>query len=297
MTINRARAVAAAMEVATTLGLDAEDAIILQAPNKLAVRLSPCEVFARVAEESAKPGAEFEIGLASRLTQVGAPIGALEPRVAPNAYLHDGFVVTLWTYYASALAEERPPADYARALERLHACMRQVDMPAPHFTDRIAEAQQLVDDRERTPGLSHADRALLGRALQGLRQAVSARVVSEQLLHGEPHPGNVLLTKDGILFIDLETCCRGPIEFDLAHAPDEVSAHYPGLDEQLLRDCRLLMLAMVAAWRWDRDDQFPNGAQAARAYISALREGLSGAPVSAPYCDASSPRACSHHTN
>ena len=27
----------------------------------------------------------------------------------------------------------------------------------------------------------------------------------QQLLHGEPHPGNVLGTKSGLLFIDLET--------------------------------------------------------------------------------------------
>ena len=66
--------------------------------------------------------------------------------------------------------------------------------------------------------LSDADRELLGDTLRDLRRQIGKRG-GEQLLHGEPHPGNVRTTKNGLLFIDLETCCRGPVEFDLAHAP------------------------------------------------------------------------------
>ncbi len=35
----------------------------------------------------------------------------------------------------------------------------------------------------------------------------------------------------------------------------------------------MLVLAMVAAWRWDPGDRFPNGQRAARALLNALREG------------------------
>jgi hypothetical protein len=56
----------------------------------------------------------------------------------------------------------------------------------------------------------------------------------------------------GPLFVDLGTVVRGPVEFDLAHAPDDISEHYPGIDEDLLGDCRILMLAMVTTWRWNR---------------------------------------------
>jgi hypothetical protein len=51
--------------------------------------------------------------------------------------LSDGFVVTLWTYYEPATPQEVSPADYAKALERLHAGMRKLDVPTPHFRDRI----------------------------------------------------------------------------------------------------------------------------------------------------------------
>ena len=109
--------------------------------------------------------------------------------------------------------------------------------------------------------------------LRTLRRAIGDRGAAEQLLHGEPHPGNVLSTKNGLLFIDLETCCRGPVEFDLAHVPEEVSERYPDADQELLRECRVLVLAMVAAWRWDPGDQFPNGQRAGRELLRALREG------------------------
>jgi thiamine kinase-like enzyme len=152
--------------------------------------------------------------------------------------------------------------------------MRTFDIPAPHNTDRVEQAQQLVASRDRTPALADADRELLGGTLRSLRRGIGDRGAAEQLLHGEPHPGNVLTTKNGLLFIDLETCCRGPVEFDLAHAPEEVSEHYPGINQDLLRECRLLVLAMITAWRWDRDDQLPNGRQLGTEWLSQIRAAL-----------------------
>jgi thiamine kinase-like enzyme len=165
------------------------------------------------------------------------------------------------------------PADYATALMWLHAGMRKLDVETPHFTDRVAEAQQLVASRDQTPALADADRELLSGVLGSLRRRIADHGAAEQRLHGEPHPGNLLNTKDGPRFIDLETCCRGPIEFDLAHVPQAVVEHYPDVDQELLGECRGLVLAMVAAWRWDAADQFPNGQRAARDLVSTLRAG------------------------
>ena len=266
------RAVAAATSTASALDLTVDDAIVLHDSNKLALRLLPCDVLARVAPV-AHQVAQFEVDLAQRLSETESPVAALEPRVEPRVYEHDGFVVTLWTYYEPLSPPEVSSADYANALERLHAGMRRLDVTTPHFTDRVAEAQQLVASRDLTPALADADRELLSHTLRSLRRASSDRGAEEQLLHGEPHPGNVLRTKDGPLFIDLETCCRGPVEFDLAHVPEEVSERYPGADRELLGECRMLVLAMVAAWRFDPGDRFPNGQRAARELLNALREG------------------------
>ena len=267
------RAVAAAMCTASALGLTADDAAVLWNSNKLALRLLPCDVFARVAHVGQEV-AQLEVELAIRLAETESPVAALEPRVEPRVYERDGFAVTLWSYYEPVTPQEPSPADYADALEQLHAGMRTLDVTTPHFTDRVAEAQQLVASRDRTPALADADRELLGNTLRSLRRTICDRGAAEQLLHGEPHPGNVLNTKNGPLFIDLETCCRGPVEFDLAHVPEEVSERYPDADQELLRECRILVLAMIATWRWDRDDQLPNGRQLGTEWLSEIRAAL-----------------------
>ena len=265
------RAVDAAISVVVALDMPADQGIVLRNSNKVALRLLPCDVLARVAHVG-REVATLEVELAQRLTDVGAPAGALDPRVEPRVYERDGYAVTLWSYHEPA-TPEISPADYADALERLHAGMRELDVVTPHVTDRIASAEQVVTSRELTPELGDADREVLTGALRRTRQAVRDRGAAEQLLHGEPHPGNVLSTANGPLFIDLETCCRGPVEFDLAHVPETVSDHYPDVDHGLLRDCRELVLAMVAAWRCEPDDQLPNGKQAGRELLSALRAG------------------------
>jgi Phosphotransferase enzyme family len=265
------RAVAAAMSTALSLDLIVDDAIVLHDSNRLTLRLLPCDVLVQVAPV-AHQVAQFEVELAQRLAEVGCPVATVEPRVPPRVYERDGFVVTLWTYY-EPVTRDVSPADYANALERLHAGMRKLDVPTPHFTDRVDSAQQLVASRDLTPALADADRELLGDTLRSLRRVIGERG-GEQLLHGEPHPGNLLNAKNGLLFIDLETCCRGPVEFDLAHAPEEVSEHYPDINQDLLRECRILVLAMITTWRWERGDQLPNGRQLGTEWLSQIREAL-----------------------
>jgi Ser/Thr protein kinase RdoA (MazF antagonist) len=266
--------VGAATATASSLGLRADDAIVLHDSNRLTLRLMPCDVVARVAPMAYRASAEFEVEVARRLAATDSPVVALEPRVEPRVYMRDGFVMNMWTYVEPMSPPEVAPAEYARALERLHAGMRQIDVSTPHFTDRVAEAQRLVESRDHTPALADADRELLGTTLRRLRRAIDNRGAAEQLLHGEPHAGNVLTTKNGLLFIDFETSCWGPIEFDVAHTPEAVGAHYPGTDQELLRECRILMLAMVASWRWDRNDHFPDGRRMGTELLNQIRAAL-----------------------
>ena len=253
------RAIEAARSMASALGLRADEGVVIHNSNRIAVHLTPCDVLARVAPLAHQAGAEFEVEVGRRLAETVCPVEQPDPRVEPRVYVRDGFAITLWTYYEPVPAQDIAPAAYAQTLERYHAGIRQIDLMVPHFTDRVAEAQRLVGDRAQTPELDDMGRKFLGSTLRGLRHAIVARGAPKQLLHGEPHPGNLLNTKQGLLLIDLETCCRGPVEFDIAHGPEDVSEHYTAVNQGLLHECRVLVLAMVTAWRWDRDDQFPNG--------------------------------------
>jgi thiamine kinase-like enzyme len=83
----------------------------------------------------------------------------------------------------------------------------------------------------------------------------------------------VLTTKNGLLFIDFENCARGPVEFDLAWVPNEVSERYRGADQELVGECRTLVVALIAAHRFRRDDQHPSGRQSGVAFLNVLRAG------------------------
>ena len=268
------QAIAAAQSLAEESGLAVEQVKVIHNSNKLALRLLPCDVFARVAR-AGEEVAELEVSLARQLAVVDAPVANLDPRFGPRVFHRDGFAITWWTFYETitAASDSSWHRDQAGGLTRFHAGLRTVDVDTPHFLDRVKEAEVLISDRALTPALDDAGRQLLLDTFESVRHSIRSSGAQEQLLHGEPHPLNVLNTSSGPRFIDLETCCRGPVEFDAAHVPTEVSKHLPGLDQDLLSECRRLVLAMVAAWRWDKDDEFPDGLRHGRTILDRLGAG------------------------
>ncbi|WP_203567561.1 aminoglycoside phosphotransferase family protein [Aestuariimicrobium ganziense] len=268
-------AINAATEIVRQAGLLADDVVVLNNSNAVILRLLPADLVARVAE-AGREVAAFEVEIAQQLQARGAPISTLDPRLPARVHHRDGFAITFWTHH-QPLPESIPPAAYADALHRLHQAMADLDpatLPTPHFTDRAAEAEALLTDPTRSPNLADDDRTLLLHHLRTARDTILASGAPEQLLHGEPHPGNLLHTAAGTLLIDFETCCRGPVEFDLAHALAEVAEHSPHpLDPIVLAECRHLVLTLVAAWRADATDEFPDGPGHGRAIIERLRQG------------------------
>jgi Ser/Thr protein kinase RdoA (MazF antagonist) len=273
----RRRAVAAAISAASAAGLAVDNVVVLNDSNRLVVRLTPCDIVARVTPVTHYAGhhmsAGREVELVQRLARTGSPVAALDARVEPRVFVRDGFEISMWTYYEPVESRMLPPADYARALERLHAGLRQVDFTPPHVLDRVAAVERDVASRDITPDLADADRAVLASKLRDLKRSIANRRVPEQLLHGEPHPGNVLSTENGPLFVDFENTAYGPVEYDLGWVPTAVSGRYRGADQDLVGECRGLVLAMIAAYRWRRDDQHPSGRQSGVALLTVLRAG------------------------
>jgi hypothetical protein len=278
------RAVDAAMSVASALDLVVDDAVVLNDSNRLVVRLLPCNVVARVAPVAYRDigvdsqwtdyrsRAEIEIEVVRRLAATDCPVAPLDPRVEPCVYVHDDFAVGLWTYF-EPVSSDVAPCDYAHALERMHAAMRQIDVNAPHFIERVADTQHWVATPDVTPELTDADRGFLADTLEGLKRSIVERGAAEQVLHGEPHQWNVLNTTRGPLFVDLENCVRGPVEFDLAWVPAEVSELYPDVDRALLSECRGLVLAIIAAHFWRPDSEHPNSRNGRAEFLDGVRAG------------------------
>ena len=271
------RAVAAAMSTASALDLAADDAVALNDSNRLVVRLMPCDTVARVTPVTHHAGhhmsPEREVEVVQLLAQTDSPVATLDARVEPRVFVRDGFKIAMWTYFEPVHSRTLPPAQYAQALGRLHAGLRQINVTTPHVMDRVAAVQRDVANRDVTPDLADTDRELLTNTLYDLRRSIVNRRASEQLLHGEPHPWNVLDTKNGPLFIDFENTSRGPVEYDLAWVPKEVSDRYPDADQGLVDECRGVVLAIITMHRWRRDDQHPSGRQGGVAFLKALRDG------------------------
>jgi Phosphotransferase enzyme family len=267
------RAVVAAISTASALGLEVEDAVVLSDSNRFVIRLTPCDIVARVSPRTHFASAEREVELVKRLARTDSPVATLEAGVEPRVFVRDGFKVAMWTYFEPLQPRALPPAEYARALEHLHAGLRQIDVTTSHVMDRVAAVQQDVANLDVTPDLADADRALLADTLRDLRRSIAERRAPEQLLHGEPHPWNVLDTNDGLLFIDFENTSQGPVEYDLAWVPDEVAERYQNADQDLVGACRGLVLAIIAMHRWRRDDHHPSGRRSGVAFLDALRDG------------------------
>jgi thiamine kinase-like enzyme len=72
---------------------------------------------------------------------------------------------------------------------------------------------------------------------------------SHVVIHGSPHPYNVLLVDGEPLFIDFETACTGPVEWDLAHLEPELGSSYSGSSPaRLLWACRGMASIKTAVW-------------------------------------------------
>lgn len=274
---NTERAVAAAISTASALGLAVDDAVVLNDSNRFVIRLMPCDTVARVTPTTHHAGhqvsPEREVEVVRQLMRTDSPVAGLDARVEPRIVEQDGFKIAFWTHCEGIQSPPIPPADYARALERMHAGLRKIEVTTPHAMDRVAAVQQDVASRDVTSDLTDADRRFLANMLRDLRGAIASRQAPEQLLHGEPHSGNVLSTIDGPLLIDFENTCHGPLEYDLGWVPKEVADRYSGADQDLIGECRGLVLAMVTAYRWRHDDQHPSGRKSGFVFLDVLRNG------------------------
>ena len=168
--------------------------------TNLIVHLRPAPVVARVQLTlGALRGlawARAEIDAARFLTAAGAPVAPPAHDVDPGPHEVDGLLVTFWAYvdHDPALADA---ALAGRSLRDLHDAFAGYDGELP-TCDRLDEVRRLLDEPELR---AFADRLppLDGRPI-----------------HGDAHLKNVLWTRDGPLWSDLENVCRGPREFDLA---------------------------------------------------------------------------------
>jgi Ser/Thr protein kinase RdoA (MazF antagonist) len=229
--LNR-RGLAAAAALARRLGLPAADPVVLSGRGNLLVHLAPAPVVARVATLTAwsrrDPLAWLvrEVAVAGWLADRDGPVVPPSRVADPGPHVEDGFAISLWEF--TAATPLRPsPAEVGAALASLHLAAAGCPAELGYLTPATEQITGGLDALERESALAAEDidalRARHGHLLGRLRDGGPVIV-----LHGDAHGGNLMAAAGGWRWIDLEECCRGPADWDLATMADH--ADHAGQD-------------------------------------------------------------------
>ncbi len=242
ISVRNGPAVQAAQEVAQRHGIAAEHARVLHDATNVVVHLAPSPVVAKICRASVgdhgwrKLATELEI--ARHLIRAGAPVVGPSQELPPGPHVQGDFAMTFWRHQdhdPDALATSRGAG---HALAQVHAALDSYPETFPSFLDRQVKLHE--------------------------------RKLRCRTLHGDPHRGNVLVSKAGYLLIDFESVCSGPLEWDLSALPG-LGAGAFNVDEDLLSLLGRLRSLCVAVWCWTRARSSTALDRAARDHMGLLR--------------------------
>jgi Phosphotransferase enzyme family len=233
-------AVAAALAVARAQGLRCEEPVVLRDAWHVLLHLRPSPVVARVSSPLPYPegpdpeGIVRELAVASHCARAGCAVVPPAVEVAPVPYYEGGHVLTFWRYIEPY--DDPDPRAAGRVLRAIHEALADYagELPAfghPEETRAMLDALRPSDDVELLRGI-----------------AAQRPDVDGQALHGDAQLFNCLGSPSGPLWLDFETACHGPAEYDLAAlGPNAARDAYGPYDAELVDAMFLLYIAWVTA--------------------------------------------------
>ncbi len=250
-------AITRAVALARSFGLTVQGAVSLRSTNNVVVWLRPAPVVAKIgAGCNSRLALELEVAL--ELQEHGGPVVAPAHDIPAVVHSLDGLDVTFWQYHPQPVDGEMSADRLAAGLCKLHSALERLS-PAlrarlPSYLQELEQARALLADSARTPALADADRTLLADTLKQLLAILSERAppAAHVAIHGSPHSYNILQAAGEPLFIDFETTCMGPVEWDAAYLDDAARYFAVPLDRKLLWACRGMVSVWTAALCWSQ---------------------------------------------
>ena len=212
---------------------------------------------------------ELAVGL--HLLAENAEIARPARCVSPGLHHEDGFPITLWEFVPHDPSAELDDDELADSLERLHAHLATWSGEPPDYRERIRRTERLLEDDAAMRAMPRDGLALVRARYAQVAAPLLERAKPSTVLHGGPHSYNVLATSAGLRWIDFETCCRGPVEADLAYL-GEAGARRPGVDADLLVLAKHMLRISVATVCWSDPDRHPRLREAAEFHLAALAD-------------------------
>jgi len=259
--------------LSSRLGLEVSPRILKDSNNTI-VYLSPLPLVAKVGtshfRDASLEALDRELDVARHLASKGAPIVCPSAETPAGPHRIADLIVTLWQFH-----EDRGPPDddgaFGPVLARVHEALLDYPGPLPPFTAELKDVGWILQDRTRLGRLPEEDLRFLRRTHQELESILSVLRTDTRPLHGSPHSGNWLNTSIGLLLLDFETACRGPLEWDLSAMGDEALDAFSRVDRELLGPLRRMRSLCVAVKCWMDPDRTPEVGEAAVVHLRLLR--------------------------
>jgi aminoglycoside phosphotransferase (APT) family kinase protein len=215
-----------------------------------------------------------EVALARALAAAGAAVLPPSDLLPPGPHLHDRLTLSFWQH-VDVLPESPTAVQAGRALGELHAALAALG-PLWDGAPLDTPFDDLAAFTDRGAWLG-ADPALLGE-VAALADALRPRVAGPAMtLHGDAHPGNLLVTRAGLRWADLEDSSRGPRGWDLAclrttrrlDGRAALDALPDPVTEEELAPFRWLRLLHTGAWWFVHAVRVPEDLPEARSRLAA----------------------------
>jgi Phosphotransferase enzyme family len=217
------KAINAALTVAENSGLREIKPEVIRDRGNILVRLRPYPVVARVAARidatrthGSREWLTREVAVLMHLTDLNAPAVHSSPLVPPGPHQIGDLTLTFSEWVESNSSHTPNFYEIGRSLRELHGALQsyagqELPLLAPvallkHWLGLIADTEWLQAEDLR---LLEKNYKRIGRELLQTSHPIQA-------LHGDAHDANTIYTGRGLLWLDFEETCAGPVEWDLA---------------------------------------------------------------------------------
>lgn len=274
-----ARAVKAAVSIASAHGIKVDAPRVLADAYSVRVYLHPAPIVARVSTITALLRSPIESWLAREISVVkylaarGAPVIPPSDRLPAIPYQHDGLWMTFW-HYVQPISDASPdPETIGGMLAELHTVLRDYpgDLPLlapvlndiPHGLERLKQIGNI---------LPMSDLTLLQTTYDCLLPQLQQSIDLLQPLHGDANGSNLVSTTAGWLWNDFEDTCKGHIAWDLINLDEAGRAAYPNAPDPIVLEPYIALRKLHAiVWIYALQPEFPDWTNYAKAMLDELR--------------------------
>jgi len=139
------------------------------------------------------------------------------------------------------------------------------------FKLQLEEADELLCRPACVPRLRTEDRLFLRSLYRSVVEALGDQTLESRALHGDCHPQQTMATSTGLVWLDFESACLGPREWDLAGMDRQAMKSYGSVDRPLLSVLKTARALCVTVWCWTQPDRDPEIREAAEYHLQNLK--------------------------